>query len=637
MNVTIEEFSLTVGELWKYRTEVYLVVAVEPDKAQLRSISRRTHILIKTMDRLRQAFNRGNLTRTQEAPLKQRTDRIVADLPDRQQALLRLRLLYVRTAEAEFGGSLPREQTKALIERVSVEQADVSPPGYTTLYEWSRRYRRAGGNPLVLAGPPLRKQCPRVLRQPSVVQDMIDHWVKTLYLIAPPFSITDVRDAITCSLEDLNLKRPITHQLHIPSATTLYRIIREYDIYEKDLYQIGHSKALKKQKWSRNIPLPIHLLEKVEADTQQFDVFVVDGRGNILGRPYLTVLLAILPRVIIGYDLSLNPPCIEKTLRALKYSLRSDKDHNGLAQTFIMDNGSEFAGAKLADIMQILGSTIVFCEPYAPDQKPHVERWFKTLNTQFSHHLKGTTFSNPEHRGDYPSEDEAMFTIGELRIELDKYLHTYHNQFHRSLNTSPFEMWNQLVGRSSPPKRFSGEDIERMFRSKTSAMPHNGRIEFLQLQYSGPGVASLATRPGKRVKLNVFYDISDLGQVWISHPDRPDELLPAQAVDVDYQEGLTLEMHRLVQKELRKEQKKFNFKAARQARVNLIINLRKGKGKSALKRSARLEESGSMNLPPVRNLPAMKPNSPASLPDIPLTESTLPPMATVVKVHYEKH
>jgi putative transposase len=65
-----------------------------------------------------------------------------------------------------------------------------------------------------------------------------------------------------------------------------------------------------------------------------------------------------------------------------------------------MDNGSEFAGGKIGCIMQLLGSDIVYCEPYAPDQKSHVERWFKTQNIQFVHHLSGTTFSNPEERGD---------------------------------------------------------------------------------------------------------------------------------------------------------------------------------------------------------------------------------------------
>ena len=78
------------------------------------------------------------------------------------------------------------------------------------------------------------------------------------------------------------------------------------------------------------------------------------------------------------------------TAHALKRSLCSVKDHTGSGQTYTTDNGSDFAGRKFVYVMQLLGSDIVYCEPYAPDQKPHVERWFKTHNIQCAHHLSGT-------------------------------------------------------------------------------------------------------------------------------------------------------------------------------------------------------------------------------------------------------
>lgn len=638
MNKAIEEFALIVGELWKYRTETYQVICVEADRAQLRSTSRRTHIVIQRLERLRQAFVHGSLSKVQEAPLQQRTFRIIADLTEQQQARLNRRLMYIRAAEAEFGGSLPRKKTQALIKRLGIEQLDASPPCYTTLYLWTKLYRQAGENPIPLITPLLHQRFARLHRQPSVVQEIIDCWVHDLYLTAPPHSLTDVIVVIICSLEDLNSKRPVTDQLHIPGTTTLYRIIKEYDEYEKDLYQIGHSKALKKHKWSRKTAPPMLLLERIEADTQEVDVFIVNESGEVLGRPYLTVLLAVKPRVIIGYDLSLNPPCIEKTLRALKHSLRSDRVHNGLGQTYILDGGSEFAGAKLSNVMQLLGSTIVFCEPYAPDQKPHVERWFKTHNIQFAHHLRGTTFSNPEERGDYRSEDEAIYTLNELNAILESYLNTYHNAFHRSLNGSPFASWDKFYDRLSPPKRFSEQDIKNLFWSKTSAMPYNGRIGFEKLQWTGPAIPALATRSGKRVKLNIFYDISDLELVWVSHPDRPEELFVAQAVDRDYQQNLTLEMHHLVQEKIRKEAKQFDFKLARQMRVNLIMELHETNGKSARKRKARLEENGSMQLPAPTNSALDTSLTGPALPlvEVLLTEASLPAVSTLVEVKHEQ-
>jgi len=634
MNTALENFTLKVGEQWRFHTEVYLVIAVDSDRAQLRSTVRRNHIAIHTLERLRQAFRHGTLSKVQEAPLEQQTGRILADLTDKQRGELERRQFYIHAAETELGGSLPRKRTLALIKRLGEQQADPSPPCYTTLYEWLKAYRHAGGNPIALVKAPLHKRRRRLDLQPHAVRTEIDFWVKELYLTDLPSSITEVTDAITCTLEDLNSKRPITDQLHVPSGITLYRIIKEYDEYEKDLFQKGQKYALKKQKWSRRTEQPEHLLERIECDTQVIDVFVVDVKGRVIGRPFLTVLLEVRSRYIIGYDISLNPPCIEKTLRALKHSFCSARDHTGLGQTYIMDNGSDFAGRKLIYVMQLLGSEIVYCEPYAPDQKPHVERWFKTHNIQFAHHLSGTTFSDPEERGDYRSEENASYTVEELTDQFEKFLKIYHHAFHRSLNDSPHNTWEKNVDPLSPPRRIAESDIRRLIWSKTTALPVNGRVGFDKLQWTGPGVSALATRGGKRVRLTVFYDISDLGTVWVCHPEWPAELFPAEAVDPNYQNSLTLEMHHLVQQKLRKEGQQFDFKRARQTRVNYILNLRNTKGKAASKRLARLEENGSLYCTD-QSPPMEVPSAPLPLPEVTLTEATPPTFASMVKVRHE--
>ncbi|WP_137806984.1 DDE-type integrase/transposase/recombinase [Pseudomonas sp. G(2018)] len=633
MNIAIENFTLKVGEQWKFHTEIYLVIAVDSDRAQLRSTVRRNHIAIHTLERLRQAFRHGNLSKVQEAPLDQKAGRIIEAMTDEQRAVFERSLFYTRRAETEYGGSLPRKQTVALIKRLGAQISDPSPPCYTTVYEWVKAYRHAGGNPIALVKGTRSKQR-RLDIQPHVVRDAIDYWVRELYLTDLPSSITEVTDAITCSLEDINSKRPTIDQLHVPSSITIYRIIKEYDKYEKDLLQKGQRHALKKQKWSRKTEQPERLLERIECDTQVMDLFVVDENGKVIGRPYLTVLLEVRSRYIIGYDISLNPPCIEKTLRALKRSLRSDRDHTGLGQTYIMDNGSEFAVSKLGYIMHLLGSEIVYCEPYAPDQKPHVERWFKTQNIQFVHHLSGTTFSNPEERGDYPSEKKAVYKIEELNTQFEKFLAIYHHAFHRSLNDSPHNTWEKNLDPFSPPKRMEKSDIKRLLWSKTTALPTNGMITFDKLRWSGPAISALSTRGGKKVRLTVFYDISDLGTVSVCHPNWPDDLLPVEAYDENYQRNLTLEMHHLVQQKLRKEGKKFDFIQARKARINYILELRKAKGKTAHKRIARLNENGSLHSTD-QPYPAKKTAVPPLLPEVTLTEAIPPTFVSTVKVRHE--
>ncbi|MDN7144021.1 transposase family protein [Pseudomonas sp. JQ170] len=576
----------------------------------------------------------------QDAPLEHNVLRIVADLNDDQRQQLDKRLQYVRIAEAKLGGSLPRPATVALIQEISKQIADSHPPCYTTLYGWMKLYRQSGGSPIALIRSPLQRRRRLLDLQPNVVAETIEHWVRELYLIELPHSIVEVTDVIQCCLEDLNSKRPITDQLSVPSSSTIWRIIKQYDTYEKDITQRGRQYAIRKQKFSRKGQLT-YLLDRVEGDTQLIDVLVVNDRGVVIGRAWLTVLIDVCSRVIIGWDISINPPCIEKTLRALRHSLRSDLLYTGLATTYILDNGSEFAGKKIAYIMHLLGAQVTYCEPFTPDQKPYVERWFKTHNIQFAHHLSGTTFSNPDERGDYNSEKNATYTIAELKESFSQFLGIYHQNFHRSLNDSPLNTWNKFLDKKFPPKRFSESDIQRLFWSKITALPSNGRIGFSKLQWTGPAVPALTTRGAKRVRLTVFYDISDLGTIWICHPDRPEDLYPVEAVDPEYQNGLTMQMHRLVQNQLRNERKAFDFRSARECRVKYIITLRNNKRKAAQKRLARLQESqASDRQEPIDSYPtspsrdsALRPN-PVPLPPITLLDATpLSPFSTVEVRH----
>jgi putative transposase len=634
--------SIQVGEQWRFYTEVYLVIAVDEKRVQLRSVARRTHIAIHSWDRLRRAFERGNLFRMQDAPLEHNVQRIISDLRDEQRSELDKRLLYVRSAENKLGGRLPRPATVSLIRETAEQIGDLHPPCYSSLYGWMKLYRESGGSPLALIRSPLQRRRRLLDRQPHVVAEIIDHWVRELYFIELPHSIVEITDVIQCSLDDLNSKRPITDQLHIPSNSTIWRIIQQYDTYEKDLAQLGRQRAIKKQKFSKKSQQPMQLLERVECDTQLIDVMAVNDRGTVIGRGWLTVLLDVRSRMIIGWDISINPPCIEKTLRALKNSLSTEGMANGLASTYVMDNGSEFAGKKIGYIMHLLGSKVVYCEPYTPDQKPFVERWFKTHNVRFTHHLSGTTFSDPDERGDYNSEKNATYTIAELKEGFGKFLDTYHQDLHRSLNDSPLNTWNKLLDPIFPPKRYSAEDIQRLFWSKITALPSNGRIGFANLQWTGPAVPALTTRGPKKVRLTVFYDISDLGTVWICHPDRPEDLFQLEAVDPDYQDGLTMQLHRLVVKQLRSERRTFDFKSARDRRARYILALRSDKGKAAQKRLARLAEnqkSGAdapvITPSPLPNYEQAQPPSLAPLPPIMLLESIPLTPVTTVQVRHE--
>ena len=628
------ELKLELGERYLYRVEVYEIISIKGSKIQLRSVRNRKNIAFKDFARLALAHKRGEFRKVQEAPLAGAVNKILSALSQKSRQELDKRLIYVQTAISRIDYTLPRKKTDKLIKELAEVHNDPSPPCYMTVYNWLKAYLRAGENPIALIRAQSKTKRYRALRQPLEIQDLIDYHVELLYLSRTYTSITEVIEAIQASIEDLNSKRPTSAQLLMPSKSTLRRIINELDAFEVERAQFGTRTAIKNQRWSIKTSRPRHLLARAECDTQTLDLIIVNQYGEILGKAFLTVILETLSRRVIGWDISLNPESAEKNLRALKNSLSSDGARNGLAANYIMDNGKGYTADKVKDFLHLLGSTINQCEPFEPNQKPHVERWFKTNTKSLIQHCKGTTFSNTIERGDYPSEDEAIFTLNQVRELFEDWLeNVYHKAYHRELNTSPNLYWDSHIDPIFPPRRISNEDLKRYLLNTTVVTPNNGRVTFRYLQWTGPSIAYLSrtsdmsgsnARKAKQ-KLILHYDVSELGKAWVSHPDFPDDIYEVEAVEPDYQNGLTMQMHHIVRAALAMQKRAFNFREARDNRVRINLNLAKAKSKSSRRKHAQLEEYSQSQTPAPSILPAeSREISPSIDPSKYLTKSTAP-------------
>jgi len=80
----------------------------------------------------------------------------------------------------------------------------------------------------------------------------------------------------------------------------------------------------------------------------------------------------------------------------------------------IIDNGSDYQDSGFIGVTHKLGIILEPSPPYKPNAKANVERFFRTLNDDLIHKLSGTTFSNPEDRGDYDSQEMARLTLDDL-------------------------------------------------------------------------------------------------------------------------------------------------------------------------------------------------------------------------------
>ncbi|MNM23488.1 Integrase core domain protein [compost metagenome] len=600
----MNSLELKVGEHYQYGGSDYQLVSAQGNRYQLRSLKFSKQIVIQSYDRLVNAWRNGTLFKTQEAPFAPRMDLIADALTNRQQAVLAKRLRYVMPVMDRWGGHLPRQPVMTLLSEIA-EQHGERGPSYGALYLWVRAYLSMGENKLALAPRKRTSTTRRIFSLPEVVQDLIQINLQQLFYTPTPCKKTDLIVAIKCSIDACNEKRPPHDQLGCPSTSTLYRIITELDRYETDRHQLGYRRAIKKQKWSKKCMKPQKLFDLVEGDTHTLDIETVDENGQLLGRPYLTALIEVRTRIITGWDISYNPASAEKTMRALKMSLSSNNPYGGLASRYRLDNGSEFANARLKRVLSDMGSDVTYCEPGNPDQKPHIESFFKTWTTSIAHSMPGTTFSGPN---PYDSEANATLTLQEVINKFEEWLtNTYHSGFQNGLGQSPQEAWDedQADTLAFERKRYSEEDLKRHLLSVTYVKPNNGRLRFEGLAWTGPAVSYLATQhPGKPRALRLLYDISELGKAWVSDPNS-NGIFEVVAVDGEYQNGLTMHLHEMIKTRLRVRKQSLNYSAAREARVQILRELAGAKTKTQRITRKRAEERGDFNTQPSLPRPAV--------------------------------
>lgn len=96
----------------------------------------------------------------------------------------------------------------------------------------------------------------------------------------------------------------------------------------------------------------------------------------------------------------------------------------GLPMKLYVDNGSAFRSRQLEYTTAALGIALVHARPYLPQGKGKIERFFKTVQTQFLPAFTGAT-------------------LEEVNAAFEKWLDEYHGRCHSSTGQSPFKRFTR--------------------------------------------------------------------------------------------------------------------------------------------------------------------------------------------------
>ena len=470
-------------------------------------------------------------------------------LTDSQREEMLRRFKYVTRALAGCGKPFTRSNVTRAISLISSEIQDQNPPAYSTLSRWMKRFINSDMNQRSLI-PCSDKKGDKRKKFPLEIESIIAHTITSDFLTTQRLSVEQTYCNVVGRVKDAF---PLLEKKFIPSSRTIYRRIAEIDPYVRGRMRYGPRYAEIHNRAAGASLQVSRLMETVMIDGHRLDVIVVDPEtGEPLGRPFLVCLFDVFSRAVVGWHISLIPFCATTALAAIKdmCSRNPSTTPGGIPESILPDNGRDFASHAIRNLCSTVGMHIQPAKAYCPDDKAHLERFFRTVNEQLVHLFSGTTFSSPDDRGDYDSVKNACITLAQIRELFRSWVdEVYHRAVHSSTERAPFFAWRDHQA-EMPIMSYTPEEMDAIARVGCKRQITAGRVIANGLSYKSDTLCTLEAMDRRGV--TVLVDEMNLGFVYVRHEANPEILIRADSVWTSYTRNLTLYEHLEVKKERKK-------------------------------------------------------------------------------------
>ncbi|ALL13157.1 integrase catalytic domain-containing protein [Caulobacter henricii] len=256
-------------------------------------------------------------------------------------------------------------------------------------------------------------------------------------------------------------------QLKRPSEETFRKEINRLECYETYAARFGEKKAKARFEPSGEGLVAQRFLELGCLDHTMVDSVVVMSADQRLpmGRPWLTVLVDVFTRCVLGWVVSFEPPslysatecvkrasCPKLSLSAAHPRYRQMVTIFGHVDEIVTDNGKDLSGVAFEDAMIEISTSVRWAPIASPTFKAIGERFFLTLKTMLFDKLPGATLK-PEllrEMGIDP-RNTAILTLEELELLINEAVCLYHFEEHRALNAPPAQIWEEQMNAHGIP------------------------------------------------------------------------------------------------------------------------------------------------------------------------------------------
>lgn len=203
----------------------------------------------------------------------------------------------------------------------------------------------------------------------------------------------------------------------------------------------------------------IRYLQRWQMDGTPTDIMLADGRHTING--------------VIDIYSRRAKVLVSKTSKAVSVAalIRRAIIDWGVPECIKTDNGADYTAKYMVEVLRSLEIEHAVCLPFTPEQKPHIERFFRTLSHGLFELCQGFVGHNVAERqalrdrnsfaerlckkSDQPL-DISFMTAAEVQKFCDSWIDSiYETSEHKGINQSPVQIFTDWVNSGKPIRRIT--------------------------------------------------------------------------------------------------------------------------------------------------------------------------------------
>lgn len=325
----------------------------------------------------------------------------LSSLSDKDQAVIEYRLAYVKGVYAAKATRGQRQRVARAIEttfagrKKSAEEDGKAfnerKPSASSVMDWMRKYQDSGHCPMsLLSGNRSRRCAPRI---DPAFERLMGRIIREVYLTRDQHTLQHTLDRLHEEADKLVETRKLAAKHARTSLATLSRRIRQIDLYARLKARHGEARARYVCRTTMAGAAAHYTLERVEIDHTRLNwVVICDRTGLPLGRATLTAKVDAFSGYLVGLYVSFYGPGLTSVSGVLRNGIMPKDEFTagmalehpwlsyGVADEFVLDNGLEFHAKAFRLMAWELGSDLMYCRVRTSWLKPHIERFFASLN-----------------------------------------------------------------------------------------------------------------------------------------------------------------------------------------------------------------------------------------------------------------